>query len=137
MRTFVLTLADIDLSQRSLQTGADPRALVEPQQRRSRALELIEADHNKQQLWAAVGDNGRLDLCSSFGILNASGTVNIDLAEFTSPIQDWSGLDTVPPLWPCPSNRLDNLVPSNPDGLSDWRPIGLMECLFGSKGMLV
>jgi hypothetical protein len=66
--------------------------------------------------------------CSSYGLLRSSGTPNLDLVRSA----DRAG-DNVPalPLWPTSALSLSEIIPSIPDTLKHWMPLGVIEAVLG------
>lgn len=127
-----LTKSDIGLCERSLSEcplGSDPVGLVMGDV----AEAMLRTDSHKSELWDALrAEPGiRLQVCSSYGLLCTSGSINVDLVAHTDLGSSMRDDFNVAPLWPNPSHLLSELLPSVPEKLEHWAPLGVLETVLG------
>lgn len=96
------------------------------------AREIVRARFQEDGLFAQTKETSglRMRIASSFGWLTASGSFNVDLVHQSRPLTPSPEPLCLHPLWPQRGANLKHLVPSNPQRLRHWRPIGVLEALL-------
>lgn len=71
----------------------------------------------------ALGDQAGADQ-------TGAGSFNVDLVHQSRPLMPSAEPLCLRPPWPQRGKNLKHLVPSNPDSLKHWRPIGVLETVI-------
>jgi hypothetical protein len=131
----VLALAksDIFFAKRSLMR--DGRAPFDQALRHELAEEALQADTAKYAFWQSLGSmpNIHARVCSSYGLLRRSDTLNVDLTPVPRAADMPRVSASIAPLWPPSPLELSEFVPSIPNGLEHWLPFGAVETVLSAS----
>lgn len=133
----VVSKAEVLLAEHSYpkrRAGFEPDALLSERYARKVVLERFHDDG----LWRLAHETPglRFRIASSFGLLTASGSYNVDLVRDDRPFRIAADPQCLRPLWPRRDANARLLLPSVPETLERWRPIGAVEALLDCEPLL-